>query len=275
MARIRTVKPEFWRHPIMARLDDDFQLLALAILSMADDHGYFRAEPELVRGDVQPFRESLARLSEGLQRLSEVEWIELRFHENQGKIGHVCNWELHQKVDHPSPSKLKGYFLTMDSREPREKLALEQGTGNREHDIKKNPASKRSKPTENLGEYPPELLEAVSDWRALLKTLKSSDVSEAYPPEKRFLPSGPGTNEATWKAWQKRKAALVKGHQVKDADLLEAVRLWASTKLQIARKGDGLAASMLPTLINSDGFVDALVRAVETRIAQETCDVAS
>jgi hypothetical protein len=136
VARIRTIKPEFWRHPVIGRLPDDQQLLALALITMADDEGYFRAEAELIRGDVQPFREDLAKLSRGIAKLSEIGWIQIHDHAEQGRIGKITKWVEHQKVDHPKPSKLKGYFvrevLAKDSRSSREDFALEQGTGNRE-----------------------------------------------------------------------------------------------------------------------------------------------
>ena len=73
----------------MGRLPEDQQLLALALITMADDEGYFRAEPELIRGDVQPFCEDLAKLSRGLARLSEVGWIVLSVHPEQGSIGKI------------------------------------------------------------------------------------------------------------------------------------------------------------------------------------------
>ncbi len=133
MARIRTIKPEFWTHPVMARLPDDVQLLALALLSCADDHGYFRADPAIIRGSVMPFRESLASLRESLARLSEAGWISLWEHPEQGLMGHIVNWCKHQRIDHPSASKLKAYDirerLARISRDTRETLALDQGAG--------------------------------------------------------------------------------------------------------------------------------------------------
>jgi hypothetical protein len=135
--RIRTIKPEFWSHPVMGRLPEPTQLLALAILSHADDFGYFLADPSIVRGACQPFREDLASIREDLARLSEAGWIEVSEHPEQGKIGRVVNWERHQRVDHPSASKLAGYFnretLAKPSRETR------AGTGNREQGISNTP----------------------------------------------------------------------------------------------------------------------------------------
>jgi len=134
--RIRTIKPEFWAHPILGRLPDRTQLLALALLSMADDHGYFHADPAIVRGSVAPFRESLASVSEDLARLSKSEWIDLWDHPQQGAMGKIKKWSDHQKIDHPSKSKLAAYDIREElataSRESREELALDQGSGIRE-----------------------------------------------------------------------------------------------------------------------------------------------
>ena len=124
MARIRTVKPEFWRHNVMAREEDFTQLLAIALLNYADDHGYFMADPALIRGDVFPFRDDLANISRSLARLSEVLYIEVRNHPERGAIGRITTWEAHQRVDHPKASKIKELFdLAKSSRNPRETLA--------------------------------------------------------------------------------------------------------------------------------------------------------
>jgi hypothetical protein len=130
--RIRTIKPEFWSHPIMGRISERAQLLALALLNHADDHGYFHADPAIIRGACAPFRENLATISEDLARLSEVGWIELRDHPEQGSIGLVVNWTKHQKVDHPKASKIEAYFIRENLAKPRDKLALDQGSGIRD-----------------------------------------------------------------------------------------------------------------------------------------------
>lgn len=119
----------------MGRQSDDVQLLALALLSMADDEGYFRAEPSIVRGEVMPFREDLARIRECLATLSRIEWIEIfdNQEEGQGPIGHITKWELHQRVDHANESKLKTYFrrepLATASRNGREDFATPSRNG--------------------------------------------------------------------------------------------------------------------------------------------------
>jgi hypothetical protein len=100
----------------MGRLPDHIQLLAIGLLCMADDHGYFRADPAIIRGEILPFRGDLTSIREGLAKLREVKWIETR-ETAEGDIGHISTWLTHQKVDHPRDSKLKSYFVPAGSRE--------------------------------------------------------------------------------------------------------------------------------------------------------------
>jgi hypothetical protein len=141
--RIRTVKPDFWTHPVMARLDAETQLLALALLNYADDEGYFRAEASLVRSACCPFSEDSLRTHGALTTLQKVGWIEVRDTGETGIIGKVCTWEKHQRINRPTHSKLKGYFLTESSVSPHGVLSEpslpEQGTGNRERSTPKVP----------------------------------------------------------------------------------------------------------------------------------------
>ncbi len=136
MARIRTIKPEFWTHPVMARLDPHVRLLALALLNHADDHGYFMASPPIVQAACSPFTEDSVRVHGWLTELSRVGWIEVRNHPTHGPIGRVVNFSTHQRVNRPSDSKVKAYWFIEDSVNAHggfsEGSLLEQGTGNRE-----------------------------------------------------------------------------------------------------------------------------------------------
>lgn len=140
--RIRTIKPEFWTHPIMARQDPEVRLLALALLNYADDEGYFLADPMLVRGACCPFVESSSTIRRWLARLSDVGWIALSSETPHGVIGMVVNFEEHQKIDRAKPSQIKTYWIddesTIDRRLIDDASLLEgkgkegKGTGNRE-----------------------------------------------------------------------------------------------------------------------------------------------
>ena len=107
MPRIRTIKPEFWRNRDLAILPEFTRLLAIAVLNLADDEGYFEADARLVRGDVFPYEEDSRRTHGGLTELSRIGYITIRTSKTKGEIGRVCNFEKHQVINRPTPSKLK------------------------------------------------------------------------------------------------------------------------------------------------------------------------
>ncbi|SWD82810.1 primosomal protein I [Klebsiella pneumoniae] len=61
MARIRTIKPEFWTDEDMAEVSEPACLLAIGLLNYADDEGYFNANPKLIKAAVFPIREPSVR----------------------------------------------------------------------------------------------------------------------------------------------------------------------------------------------------------------------
>jgi hypothetical protein len=133
MARIRTIKPEFWSHPVLSQSPDEVRLGAIGLLNYADDEGYFLAAPAQVRSFIWPFDEDSTKARRVLDNLSRAAYIEVREHPLQGLIGRIVNFSKHQRVDRPNPSKLKDYFQSTNVRRMiDERSLLEQGTGNRE-----------------------------------------------------------------------------------------------------------------------------------------------
>lgn len=112
--RIRTIKPEFWLHEGLCGCSDFTRLLAIALLNWADDHGYFMANPALVRGNLFPFLDSSKMIPGSLLELSRVGWIECG-KDNQGRdVGRIINFSKHQRVDKPKPSEIKGLWAIQD-----------------------------------------------------------------------------------------------------------------------------------------------------------------
>ncbi len=138
--RIRTIKPEFWNHPVLSRLDDSIRLTCIGLLSYADDEGFFFAEPALVRGALFPFDEDSTKIRRIIEELSKepVFFIQL-FDSKQGRIGQVINFKKHQKIDRPQVSKIKQYVENVDFIEHSTNIRRtfdehslpEQGTGNK------------------------------------------------------------------------------------------------------------------------------------------------
>lgn len=127
--RIRTVKPEFWTHPILAKLDDGARLMAVGLLNLADDEGYFLAHPTLVRNALRAFDEDSTKTRRALETLSKVGWIDIREHEEHGQIGKVVNFLKHQRIDRATPSKLSTYFDSTSPRRALDEPSLLEGKG--------------------------------------------------------------------------------------------------------------------------------------------------
>lgn len=238
--RIRTVKPEFWSHPIMGRLDDATQLLALALLNHADDHGYFHADVAIVRGACAPFREDLATISRSLAKLSEVGWIVLGSSPEHGQIGYIKNWTKHQRVDHPKPSKIEGYFPRENFAKPREdlandrdKLALDQGAGNRDQVSREGEQVTPPSPQASPVVLPPPQ-KATNPGRELLDILRTNGCKMELGAAK-LLPEwfeAAGDLPLEWVAYviKKRKAKLPSDLRKGLKELEQEFGYWKATR---------------------------------------------
>jgi hypothetical protein len=110
MARIRTVKPEFWQNEEIASLSEHARLLAIALLNFCDDEGFFLANPSLVRANCFPFQEDSRNVPGSLQELSRIGYVEIR--DCSGKaIGRVVKFLSHQRIEKAQKSKLAAMFL--------------------------------------------------------------------------------------------------------------------------------------------------------------------
>lgn len=107
MARIRTIKPDFWRDESLAMVSPEACLLAIGLLNHCDDEGYFNANPKLVESDIFPLRELSKKTTVLIQELCTIGYLEL-FQGKDGKTyGHVKNFEKHQVINKKTPSKIK------------------------------------------------------------------------------------------------------------------------------------------------------------------------
>jgi hypothetical protein len=107
VARIRTIKPEFWKHEDLSALPEITHMLAAALLNHADDEGYFNANPALVKAECLPLREYSLSTQEMLNQLSNVGYIELGAGADGKRYGRVVKFDEHQRVNRPTASKIK------------------------------------------------------------------------------------------------------------------------------------------------------------------------
>lgn len=219
--RIRTVKPEFWAHPVMSRLPYDTRILALGLLNLADDEGYFDADPDYIRGSVL-FREDSSNVRRMLDELSRSEWITL-CGTAERPIGRVVNFRKHQRVDRPQPSRLKQYALVEDSSNDRRALddasTTEQGTGKG----KESPIVPAS--GDDSAEEDPLLLRAKSIFRMRPGTALDRSMRRAW---KLASAAIAGTTEPEWQTLEAYYAAeLPSRDDIRRRDLATLLNNWS------------------------------------------------
>ncbi|MFB9776145.1 hypothetical protein [Brevibacterium otitidis] len=106
MARIRTVKPEFWDSPGIETIDPMWRLLYIAMWNWADDTGRGKAEARELMGFAFPRDEDMT-LGEFRRGLGEVRRVfGVNFYRVDGRSYYsIPSWEKHQKIDKRSSSR--------------------------------------------------------------------------------------------------------------------------------------------------------------------------
>lgn len=106
MARIRSVKPSFWTSNATAKLSRDARLLAIGLISFADDDGRFPASVNAISGYVFPHDEiTPARIKKWLKEL--VDGGIVHIYESESLVyGCLPKWHKHQVINKYTPSTL-------------------------------------------------------------------------------------------------------------------------------------------------------------------------
>ena len=107
MGRIRTIKPEFTTDEELSSLPADTHLFAAGLLCYADDEGYFNANAGLVKAAIFPLRESSVSAQEMLNQLEKIGYLKLGSTLDGKRWGQVVKFSVHQRVNRPTPSKIK------------------------------------------------------------------------------------------------------------------------------------------------------------------------
>ena len=106
MARIRTIKPAFWGSPTIAPLSRDARLLAIGLMSYADDDGRFLAATNAINGYVFP-NDDLppAKVRKWLSECEETGFAYL-YKVDGVLFGCIPTWHAHQVIRGSSPSPM-------------------------------------------------------------------------------------------------------------------------------------------------------------------------
>lgn len=115
MGRIRTIKPEFFTDEELSNVSESAHLLAAGLLCYADDEGYFNTNHGLIRAALFPLREPSNTIHGMLSELSGIGFVELGETQDGKRWGRVVKFSTHQRVNRPSPSKIKCLAIVWES----------------------------------------------------------------------------------------------------------------------------------------------------------------
>lgn len=108
MARIRTIKPEFWEDEGIGNCSPQARLLFLGLISHADDEGRMRGGLRLLRRLVFAYDDvDVEDIENWLGELERIRAI-VRYEVDAQCYLLVRNWTKHQRVEKPKPSALPG-----------------------------------------------------------------------------------------------------------------------------------------------------------------------
>jgi len=137
VARIRTIKPDLWQDEDLAEVSEPALLLAIGLLNHADDEGYFKAHPGLIKAAIFPLREPSLSIHGMLSELSSAGYLRLFEGYNGKQYGHIVGFAKHQKINRPTPSKIRELDGLNDySVSDHGGFTPGSGTGNREQGSK-------------------------------------------------------------------------------------------------------------------------------------------
>jgi len=102
MARIRSIKPEFFTSETIANLAIEARLLFIGLWTIADDQGALLDSPRQILGNVFPRDETIAEehVAEWLNEIADEKLI-IRAHVNNRHVIVVRCWFEHQLISHP------------------------------------------------------------------------------------------------------------------------------------------------------------------------------
>jgi 5-methylcytosine-specific restriction endonuclease McrA len=106
VARIRTIKPEFWTDEKVVQLPYQARLLFIGLWNFADDEGYLWDEPSRIKLQVLPADDIDSELL--IDLLTAAGLVERLSSEDDKRILRIPNFNEHQKVSNPAKSKIAG-----------------------------------------------------------------------------------------------------------------------------------------------------------------------
>lgn len=109
MARIRTIKPEFVESESVGKISREARLLFILLWTIVDDDGRSRASSRFLASRLYPYDDDAAKkIGFWLEELELGQHVRLYEVDGDSYLD-IPNWLKHQKIDHPSKSRLPAF----------------------------------------------------------------------------------------------------------------------------------------------------------------------
>lgn len=255
MARIRSIKPDFFTSEVIASLPLSARLTFIGLWTYVDDNGVGLDNDRLIVAAIWPLEEdflgTIQMVQDDLRRLSGVTPENLashsppplieRYADGRSRYLHIRSWDEHQKVSHPRKSRypLPSEIpltctnthppepLRRHSGNPPEPLRPEQGAGSREQGAGKRVAAANG--TGHPPPRPPRPPSPPATPAALTLNQRSKAITDQYAAAEPMC-KWPAINGIVAKAIQARKWS---DHEIRDA------------LLRLAKEGRGVTVETL------------------------------
>lgn len=104
---IRSIKADLRRDEALGECTIPARYLFILLITVADDHGRFRASPALLAGELYPYDDDVNRttVAAWLDELEQAGRIQL-WTVNGQRYGALTNWTKHQRIDNAARSEL-------------------------------------------------------------------------------------------------------------------------------------------------------------------------
>ncbi|AWB84817.1 hypothetical protein [Corynebacterium liangguodongii] len=227
MARIRSIKPEFWSSPKIGELDPYWRLLFIAMWNWADDFGRGTCEPRELMGFAFPHDDDMTvgEFRRGLGGIHRV--FGVKFYRVAGRSYYVIpTWERHQKIDkrakaskYPAPDEGEPFDpetwqVTSESGNPAESSEepaessgepAESSGGYSESSVleqgNRGTGEQGNRGTDTLDQASPDLERARATDPSKLNRVLEPDPAESIPDTSRGYPDG---FERWWATYPRR-----------------------------------------------------------------------
>ena len=105
MARIRTIKPEFWSDEKLGQISRDARLLFVGFWNLSDDYGVLKGHFSWIKSQLFPYDDlSMRKFQNWVNELLDHKFI-LPFNENGEKFFYIRHFASHQVINRPSKQR--------------------------------------------------------------------------------------------------------------------------------------------------------------------------